>query len=279
MNQHEYLSKLHGELLTIIEVVDKVCREQNLTYYLVGGSLLGTVRHNGFIPWDDDLDIGMPRKDFERFISIANTVLGEEYELQWITTNKDYWQVFAKVVRKDTLFKEPGLKRFQPHGIFIDIFPLDISSEYSPRVERVKRKIQTISSLVWQKNNPTSKFRYLLSRLFKIKTLQKAMIRIMKSAQKYGKTHYANFGSQYAISKQTMPVEWYGNGVRLPFEKLSLSVPAEYEKVLISIYGNNYMSLPPEDRRRCHYPEKVKFSDGMEVSFDKPSHVVSIHEQ
>ena len=126
MNQHEYLSKLHGELLTIIEVVDKVCREQNLTYYLVGGSLLGTLRHNGFIPWDDDLDIGMPRKDFERFISIANTVLGEEFELQWITTNKDYWQVFAKVVRKDTLFKEPGLKRFQPHGIFIDIFPLDL---------------------------------------------------------------------------------------------------------------------------------------------------------
>ena len=283
MEHQKYLLKLHSELLSIMLKVDQVCEENKLKYYLVGGSLLGAIRHNGFIPWDDDLDIAMPRDDFDRFISIADQQLSPNYELQWITTNNEYWQVFAKVVKKGTLFKEPSLKKFSSLGIFIDIFPLDLAPQYSSKLEKKKRQIRRINSIIWAKNSARYDFKHLpsliLSKFISTTRLQKVMCFIMQSTKKSGATHYVNFGSQYRLAKQTMPIEWYGDGVRHQFEGYSFIIPTESVKVLSSIYGANYMDLPPENKRRCHYPEKILFSDGEVMTFDKPAHIVTVREQ
>ena len=283
MANNGYLNKLHGELLDIIQEIDNVCSSHGLKYYLIGGTLLGAVRHKGFIPWDDDLDIAMPRDDFEKFVKIANNSLNNSYELQWITTNDEYWQVFAKVSKKHTLFKERILDRFTPIGIFVDIFPLDLSSDYFSKLERKKRWIVRINTLIWSKNSHEkgfkNVFRRMVARLLPTVLLQNIMIRIMKGAKKYGQTHYANFGSQYSIQKQTMPIGWFGDGVNLEFEGRSFKAPIEYAKVLASIFGPSYLELPPEEKRRCHYPEKVIFSDGEEMVFETPKHIVTIKEQ
>ena len=282
LNQY-YLSKLHKELIDIMDEVDRICAVNNLKYYLIGGTLLGAVRHQGFIPWDDDLDIAMPRKDFDNFVSVAQTALLSRYELQWITTNPEYWQVFAKVCRRDTFFKEQGLKNFAPLGIFVDIFPLDESSEYSPKLERRKKWVSFLNSIIWAKNLSPRGINHLFlriaSQLFSTSLLQKTMTKIMMGARKYGETHYANFGSQYKLKKQTMPKEWFGEGVKIIFEGHEYSAPVEYDKVLKSIFGSDYIQLPPKSKRRCHYPEKVIFSDGEEMCFSKPSHIVTIEEQ
>lgn len=283
MEINNYLNKLHSELLSIMKEIDRVCSENNLHYYLAEGTLLGAVRHQGFIPWDDDLDIAMPRKDFDIFIRIANDSLGNSYDLQWYTTNKEYWQVFAKVVKKGTLFKEPGIKKFTPLGIFIDIFPLDLAPAFSNRLTRRKTWIRFINNIIWYKNTPKLDLKHIphliLSRLYSNQCLHRMMNGIMKSTKKLGSTHYVNYGSMYNLAKETMPIEWYGDGIRLPFEGCMLLVPKEYNKVLISIYGTNFMQLPQKEKRRCHYPERVIFSNGQEIVFEKPSHIVTIQEQ
>jgi len=283
MSDDIYLHKLHCELLDIMSEIDRLCSLYGLRYYLVGGTLLGAIRHKGFIPWDDDLDIAMPRDHFERFISIANDRLNSCFELQWITTNAEYWQVFGKVCRKGTLFKEPGLKKFNPTGIFVDIFPLDISSSFSPRLENKKKWIGRISTIIWTKNSCEKGIRHFLqcmiASVIPTSLLQKIMIRIMKGAKRYGTSHYVNFGSQYKLVKQTMPTDWYGDGIVLQFENRKYKAPVEYDKVLKSIYGPNYMDIPPKEKRRCHYPEKVVFSDGVVMDFDVPEHIVTIAEQ
>ena len=98
------------------------------------------------------------------------------------------------------------------------------------------------------------------------------------SARRLGNSHLVNFGSQYKLSKQTMPVEWYGEGVPIEFEGRMYNAPKEYEKVLSSIYGNNYMQLPPENKRRMHYPVKVVFSDGSTMEFERTDDVVKPEE-
>lgn len=283
MENKDYLNKLHDELLDIMDEIDRVCTLCQLHYYLIGGTLLGAIRHKGFIPWDDDLDIAMPRSDFEVFVSKAKEYLSDCYELRWINTDKSYWHVFAKVCKKNTIFRERGLSTFQPTGIFVDIFPLDKSANYSAKLENKKKWIVRINSIIWAKNGnekrANSIFRRMLSLLLPTVLLQKLIIFIAKGAKKYGQTHYANFGSQYSIKKQTMPVDWFGKGVNLEFAGKSFRGPVEYSKVLSSIFGPNYMELPPEEKRRCHYPEKVVFSDGEEMNFEPPKHIVTIQEQ
>ena len=101
--ENRYLKKLHSEILMIMDFVDDVCKKNEIKYYLVGGSLLGAVRHNGFIPWDDDLDIAMPRSDAERFIDVMNTQYTNcDYRVGSKYTDESYQFGFIKVFKKNT---------------------------------------------------------------------------------------------------------------------------------------------------------------------------------
>ena len=281
--QNLYLTKLHDELLVIMDEIDRVCKENNINYYLVGGSLLGAVRHKGFIPWDDDLDIAMPRQDWLRFIEIAPNSLNSNFSLDWITTNPKYWQFFAKVSEKNTLFEEnSNMKTFQT-GIFVDIFPLDLSPAYNKSLNRIRSFVKVLKSAISFKYCKVNTITELCIKMISIIAtplmLQNIILRTLMNVQKKGCTHYANFGSQYKLEKQTMPVEWYGDGTTLAFENRIYRVPVKYEQVLNSIYGKNFMEIPPLEKRRCHYPEKVVFRDGSTFYFGKSTHLVSIKEQ
>ena len=92
-------------------------------------------------------------------------------------------------------------------------------------------------------------------------------------------SHLVNYGSIYGPSKETFPIEWYGSGVRMAFEHINLIVPKEYLKILEAIYGPNFMQIPPIEKRRCHYPEKVIFSDGEEITFNRSPHFDTIKDQ
>ena len=284
MENQDYLQKLHAEILRIMDEIHRVCTKNGLTYYLVGGTLLGAVRHQGFIPWDDDLDIAMPRADFDRFIHIAEKELGSEFYLNWITTNPKYWLFFPKICLRNTTFDEGVIKKDIPMGIFIDIFPLDLSPAYTSGLETMKRRIQRLGYLSKERSSKDMKtLKQLCYKLLAFFVHNKKCYdwqrKIALSLGREGTSHYANLGSQYALRKQTMPIEWYGKGIPVIFENREYNAPTEYRKVLCSIYGENYMRLPPSEKRRCHYPERVVFSDQTELIFEKTQHRVAVEEQ
>lgn len=283
MEDNLYLKKLHTEILGIMDEIHRVCKENNLRYYLIGGTLLGAIRHHGFIPWDDDLDIVMPREDLDRFIEIAQLKLKPQFQLNWITTDRNYWQFFPKISKKDTLFCQESIKGANQTGIFVDIFPLDESPSYSPRMEIFKKGIGWLNFINQSKVFGCNRLKDMPFRLLAIfvnTSMAYKLIRmVLNIVMQGGNTHYANFGSQYSIKKQTMPKEWFGKGTLMDFEDREYVGPSDAISVVTSIFGKNYMCLPPIEKRRCHYPSKVVFSDGVEMTFDKPKHIVTFKEQ
>jgi len=125
MNANQ-LKRLQNIEYEILQEIVRICEKNNLSYFLIGGTLLGAVRHKGFIPWDDDLDIAIPRKDYEKFLKICQTQLNSDYFLHCNKTDPDYWLPFAKVRKKNTLFDEKSITSIETHkGIYNDVFPLD----------------------------------------------------------------------------------------------------------------------------------------------------------
>lgn len=283
MEQQAYLDKIHSNILIVMDEIDRICRLHSIKYYLCGGTLLGAVRHKGFIPWDDDLDIVMPRDDMNRFIEICKTELNSRFQLEWYGSKRGYYQYFPKVSLKDTLFEQEGvLDKFQS-GIFVDIFPLDPSPKYSATLEQTKLNVRRIADVICSKHTP---YKTLKNRIYKLisSILPKSFLlwvmnKELEKLRAKGETHYANFGSQYKLSKRTMPVEWYGEGENMQFEDRIYVAPKEYMKAIETVFGSNWNQLPPIEKRRSHYPKKVVFSDGSHIEFKAYDNKVAVEEQ
>lgn len=279
MEKKDYLPMLHKEILNILDEIVRVCESHRLHYYLIGGTLLGAVRHKGFIPWDDDLDIIMPRDDFEKFVNEYYKDLKDGFSLEWINTNPKYNYIFAKVCRDGTLFEEEiGERSTSKRGIFVDIFSMDITNGYSPVVEKQKKEVLKWSGLLFTKFYASEKagIKKLILNILPGTFLNARATHYMKKSSSPEGQYYSNFGSQYNIKRQTHPISNFGEGVLLSFEDRQYRCPVNFEGVLTSIFGSNYMQLPPEDKRKTHYPVRVVFSDGQEMVFGKTENKVVI---
>lgn len=272
----DILRKLQLTQCEMLDEIVRVCEENNLRYFLIGGTLLGAVRHKGFIPWDDDLDITMPREDYEKFCSISQTKLKNNYFLHSIDTDEKYWLRFAKVRKKGTLFDEQSIKCLKTHKeIYIDIFPLDNSNEYKNIFKTIREfLIVAISIMIYEKLHikPVRPRKTLAGDLyfnlfhiiaipFSIKKLQLFQKKLMTFCNKKKAIYYLNYGSNYNLLKQTIPVEKYEPAVKLEFEGKLYSAPNDYDYILNRIYGD-YMTLPPiEKRTSLHLPNIIVFGD------------------
>lgn len=134
------LRKLQLLELRILKEIDRVCRELGITYFLDSGSVLGALRHGGFIPWDDDIDLGMPRADYDRFVAEAPALLGEEYVVSTPETNPHQAALFGKVWLRGTRFAtEETIEAGFDQGIFVDLLPYDALSSDSATAARQRR--------------------------------------------------------------------------------------------------------------------------------------------
>lgn len=250
----------------VLNFIDEVCRENNLHYYLCGGSLLGAVRHKGFIPWDDDIDIMMPRSDYVKLFEIwpQNT----RYSVLNYKNTKDFLYAYGKAIDLSTVKKE-SITACQL-GVDVDIFPIDgLPSDdkearaYYKIIERIQRRLTLqLSSYGRGSTLVHTVARNILIFFLKIfsfldwTSLYKVIKRFDKVAQRYtGKnTGYCGVTaiSHYGI-KEKNPVENYRESVFVTFEGKEYPAPIGYADYLSRLYGKDYMQLPPEDMRKSHH--------------------------
>lgn len=276
MNQTEhYLEKLHLEILDIMDEIHKICEENNIKYFMIGGTLLGAIRHGGYIPWDDDLDIAIPREDYERFLIIAPEKLSKSYSLVTFDRDSNYHQPFAKVVKKNTLFKETPTGNM---GIFVDVFPYDYTKGVSKKLIFKKNLYRVFCDVPNKFGELPFRFKYLPSIFLRLFLGRKKALRfadsIAQSIKRKGSTHYSNFASGYKIIRETYPIEWFDNCTLSKFEDRLYYIPENSEGVLSTVFGTNYMQLPPENLRKTHCPLEVIFTDGEKMVFEHQGQIV-----
>ena len=253
--------------LDILKAFVNVCDRLGLMYYLVEGTLLGAVRHQGFIPWDDDIDVAMPRNDYMRFLKEAQQHLPDYYFVQSVDSDPEYHSNIAKVRDSRTTFIELGIKdRAINHGVYIDVFPID----YVPEQKWRRDLIEIQAGIRWirivQEFHLPSKQRNWKKRLLgrvvfpyaklrwpKISDAVRSRDRLFSSCK--SSDLMLNFLSMWR-KRGVMPSTWYGEGVFMQFEGLTVRVPAQYDQWLSQVYGN-YMELPPVEMRYCRHAGMV----------------------
>ncbi len=257
---NELLDKLHSHHLNALLEADRLCKKHNIRYYLVTGTLLGAVRHKGFIPWDDDLDIGLLRPDYERFLQVAQTELSDRFFLQTNATDPEYFLCYAKIRVNGTRFVEESSQNCNiHHGVYIDIFPLDNAPD-QPALRRLhafttrllSTAVKAKSKMVVSKNRKGTGLVYNLLKIltapFRLGTLVKGMDKLMTISKNNSSECIVNINSAYSYAKECVKRSYFESTVELDFEGYKMSCPAGWHGYLTDVY-RDYMTPPPEDKR------------------------------
>ncbi len=256
------LRELQLELVESMVEIDRICREHDITYYLSFGTLIGAVRHKGFIPWDDDLDIEMPRKDYEKFLEIFPKYCSDKYFLQTPKTDKGYPYLYAKVRTNNTKFVEHKLRTIDMHhGVFVDIFPLeDSNGPYDKKSELQYQLIFAVTGALMLKSKADFVFErkakpviQLLSKMPKkfIIYLGDLVLKHYKNKDYYFPMTSPNDVTEGIVAKK----ELFSEKIELEFEGHLFYAPIGYHEILTQTYGD-YMTPPKkEDQVSLHEAE------------------------
>jgi lipopolysaccharide cholinephosphotransferase len=262
------LRRLQLTELEILKEVVRICESNALQYFLTGGTLLGAVRHKGFIPWDDDVDIAMPRKDYDRFFALCRDQLDVHYYVHSNDTDPLYWMPYAKIRKRDTVFDEVGIAHLDvPKGIFIDVFPLDSAGSQTGFFRTAQARAVTFLKMLihyragifsardigWMKRLVLA-----VSSVLSIHALSKLQQRVMSWNTIDDAPYYVSLGSHYASLRTGIPKERYLPATKVEFEGEMLSAPRDCDYVLRRVYGD-YMQLPSEDEQHIHTSVRVLF--------------------
>ena len=248
----------------------RVCEKYNLTYFVSYGSCIGAVRHKGFIPWDDDIDVMMPREDYDKFLTLQKE-LDKNYFIQTFKTDPNYIYNYAKLRDSSTTFIENFFVNHEiNHGVWLDIFPIDGMSyeEVPPHLFSARIKYNWLNTYLmylpslWHKVKRKTFFKdlffNLVALIFSPFNLFHYRNRLMERRMKkipYKDARMVGFLLDTATKIAAFPKEYFGQGVKAMFEGLEVTIPTEYDKILRIIYGD-YMTPPPVPSQCSHHHNK-----------------------
>lgn len=264
------LRKLQLIEVETLEEINRICHKHGLKCFLYYGTLLGAIRHNGFIPWDDDMDLAMPRDDYDKFIEIAKEELGPEYFLHCIDTDDRYYPVFIRVRRNDTICIPNVYKdaNFCHNGVWVDIYPLNYANSNTSVKEKFKFKfinsfLRPLAAMrvlgLRGKTKVKSKIAYIISRVFSLKGIISMFNWVSRTCKAENAKYYAGLQDMNTIQDCYHPCEYFGDGIIHDFEGVPCLVPVDSDSLLRQIYGD-YMQLPPEEQRVGHLPTMMDLS-------------------
>ena len=265
--------KLQLMELQVLNEVRRICDKHQISWFLVGGSVLGAARHQGFIPWDDDVDLGMYRPDYERFLAAARDELSDRYFLQTLESDPGYHLGYAKIRVNGTRYvQENVMHRTMHQGVFVDIYPIDGVPD-DPKL-RKKQRMWALLSYFFCRQEPIKKqgqaIKLASTVLTKVlpKTLQKKIgMAYDRKISRFPVETCRDVANIYGIKQyynEIMPKEYIGAPVMLEFEGSPTPVPEQWDNYLTFLYGD-YHQLPPEDQRVLKH-QAVEFSLGEETT-------------
>ena len=255
------IRKLQLTELYMLKDIAKLCKDNQIKYYLCGGTLLGAVRHGGFIPWDDDLDITMYRKDLTKLVKLLKEEYPEKYFVQDFRSDKEYTRYITKIRLNGTSQTEECYKYDNiNHGIYIDIFPLD----HTTKQDGIGLKLRGVLLrylFAFKTTKHTKKWTTTYWKSITIKCIKPLTYLVpdlfinmlfdwcCTMTDKPGAKYTTSFASHYRWKRQMVSNEVYGEGTYYKFEDGEFMVPSQYEKLLVQIFSENYMELPPVEAR------------------------------
>ena len=272
----EELRKLQRVQTKMLKYIDEFCENNNIEYFIVAGTVLGAVRHGGFIPWDDDIDIGMTRENYEKFIDIASKEMKGPYFLQCLKTEPNTPYVYAKVRLDNSMFVEYCNRNVHSHkGIYIDVFPYDNTpddrNEYAKWFAKLQKMIRIFAytstpDISEKPNNFKQEIKSIIRRMihiiFKCVNKKKLFNKIHKEFIKYNNEEtkaiscgcFPEMYRMYSLRETVFPLK------KIKFEDIYVYAPKDEDLYLTNMYGN-YMEMPPTEKRVGHRPYKFKLPD------------------
>ncbi len=276
--QPDVLRKIQKTQLEILEAFIGVCEKYNLSYFMLGGTGIGVVRHNGFIPWDDDIDVAMPREDYDRFLAVIDEEIGDKYRILTPLVDKNYACNVTHLQKKGTKFVPYVSRKMKCElCIDIDIFALDHMPDDPVKRKRQLRKTWFLNKLIFLCGTPAPIIplkgaKKIIAQIicacahFGLKVLhispQFLYKCLLKEAKRYNneKTEYINAfevtmsHSAYISEKELYPLR------KMQFEHLMVNMPNDYDTYLRRLFGD-YMQMPPENKRVNHCPYILDFGE------------------
>ena len=252
------IKKLEVEMLKII---DKLCRNNNIQYFAIGGTLLGAIRHNGFIPWDDDIDIALTFENYQKLLKLLEKeCINGKFKILNDSNNKNYYYPFSKMVNCDTIVYE-GMVGDENMGIFVDIFclnPLPDDEQIAHKTYKKMRFIKDYGIKIINSNNdkttkvykrPFRKFvrfveKYIIGSKNILKIYKNCYYKYLNCKPKYGIMNWFSYDEKNEL------YNWYDfqDIIDHQFEDMMIMIPKKYDSVLKKCFGD-YMKLPPESER------------------------------
>lgn len=252
------LSPIQVKLLEMLSWFDKYCYNNNLTYYAIGGTLLGAVRHKGFIPWDDDIDVALPRTDYNKLMSVFSSKNGKYILETPYDNNADYLYSFSKLYDTTTTLIEKTRKNCK-RGIYIDVFPLDGIGNSPMESEANYRKIDKYNMFLmtrtcairktrsFYKNASIIAARMIPNFFINDKDLSRKVDKIASEIAFDQSDYVGNLMGAYR-AREIFKKEFIGNAIRYEFEDILVNGIEFYDEYLTHIYGN-WREIPPENKR------------------------------
>ena len=248
-------------LIKILAYVDNICRKNNIKYSLIGGSLIGAIRHNGFIPWDDDIDIILMPKEYKKLICALKQ--RNDYELLIPSESKGYYYPFAKLVDKQTVLYEYNAKHIPNYGVYIDIFQYRYISNNKilQTISYMKQSIlKDMISLSMVSNTRTKEEKNILKKiafyLARKTNTQTWLNMYLKCMNQKTSNHIVSSWPVYGKTKEIQHINDTKHYEYHIFENIDAMIFSSYDSILKTTFGN-YMQLPPKEKQKTHHKMKI----------------------